>query len=237
VKTDLDTKERILRAAKSEFAVKGFAGARMESIAIKAKANKAMIHYYFGSKEKLYKEVLIFIVGGSPKSDTMYSKCDTMNPPEKLITMVYFLVSMHSEGFDPDFHRMMAWDFAEGKSNMKLLVKNYIVPGLERLESIVKEGIKTGDFETKHPLLVVWNFVSFLITFVGQRNMFKNTDLYEKLHPDDSKAMLLDFFSTHIFKELLPGNKSLKIPEVPKTFKTEMDKILKEMQVKIRKSK
>lgn len=55
---DLDTRSRILDAAEQAFADGGLAGARVASIAEDAGANKAMLYYYFDSKEALYFAVL-----------------------------------------------------------------------------------------------------------------------------------------------------------------------------------
>jgi AcrR family transcriptional regulator len=52
------TKERILSAATEEFAAKGVAGARIDAIAERARTNKRMLYYYFGSKELLFRAVL-----------------------------------------------------------------------------------------------------------------------------------------------------------------------------------
>src|SRR6201991_2963463 len=57
-KKDTDTKERILEAARNVFVHKGMFGARMQDIADEAGINKALLHYYFKSKEKLFEEVL-----------------------------------------------------------------------------------------------------------------------------------------------------------------------------------
>lgn len=51
---NIDTEQRILVAARVIFQQKGFSGARMDSIAQEAGVNKAMLHYYFRSKEKLF---------------------------------------------------------------------------------------------------------------------------------------------------------------------------------------
>src|SRR5438046_3204946 len=50
--------DRILAAAAGEFAARGFAGARVDHIARRARVNKAMIYYYFRSKEALYRILL-----------------------------------------------------------------------------------------------------------------------------------------------------------------------------------
>ncbi len=53
-----EAKARILSAAAVEFAEKGKAGARMQAIADRAGINKAMLNYYFTSKDQLFREVL-----------------------------------------------------------------------------------------------------------------------------------------------------------------------------------
>ena len=49
-----DTKARILDAALSEFATRGFAGARVDVIAGEARANKRMLYAYVGNKDALW---------------------------------------------------------------------------------------------------------------------------------------------------------------------------------------
>lgn len=52
------TRERIMKAALVEFAAKGFAGARTDAIARRARVNKRMLFHCFGSKAGLYSETL-----------------------------------------------------------------------------------------------------------------------------------------------------------------------------------
>lgn len=52
------TRANILDIAFQEFAEKGFTGARIDEIADRTHTSKNMIYYYFGSKEKLYRQVL-----------------------------------------------------------------------------------------------------------------------------------------------------------------------------------
>ncbi len=53
-----DSRAKILEAARIEFAEKGFDGARVDSIARRANLNKALIYYYFKSKDELLEELL-----------------------------------------------------------------------------------------------------------------------------------------------------------------------------------
>ena len=56
-KKTLSTEEKILEAAKKVFHRKGFEGARMQEIADEAGINKALLHYYFRTKENLFDAV------------------------------------------------------------------------------------------------------------------------------------------------------------------------------------
>lgn len=51
---EVNTEKKILDAAKVVFLKNGFDGARMQEIATEAGINKALLHYYFRSKDKLF---------------------------------------------------------------------------------------------------------------------------------------------------------------------------------------
>ncbi len=56
--SEIDSRHRILAAALEEFAEHGAGGARVDRIARSAGVNKALIYYYFDSKQRLYEEAL-----------------------------------------------------------------------------------------------------------------------------------------------------------------------------------
>lgn len=53
-KPEGSTEEQILEAARKVFTRKGYAAARMDDIAKEAGMNRALLHYYFRSKERLF---------------------------------------------------------------------------------------------------------------------------------------------------------------------------------------
>lgn len=59
IKDDISTEQKILDAAKQVFMENGLDGARMQDIADKAGINKALLHYYFRSKDKLFEKIFI----------------------------------------------------------------------------------------------------------------------------------------------------------------------------------
>ncbi|SFF03187.1 transcriptional regulator, TetR family [Chitinophaga sp. CF118] len=60
---DRNTEELIIEAAKKIFITRGLAGARMQDIADEAGINKAMLHYYYRSKDKLFEIVFNEAIG------------------------------------------------------------------------------------------------------------------------------------------------------------------------------
>ena len=54
------TQIKIIEAAEIEFAEMGYAGASIREITNRAGVNIAAINYHFGSKEALYKEMILF---------------------------------------------------------------------------------------------------------------------------------------------------------------------------------
>lgn len=56
------TEEKILAAAKRIFLQHGYAGARMQDIADEAGINKAMLHYYFRNKDKMFEMIFVLSI-------------------------------------------------------------------------------------------------------------------------------------------------------------------------------
>lgn len=56
-----NTEDKIVEAAKTVFVQKGMDGARMQHIADEAGINKALLHYYFRTKDKLFEKVFAIL--------------------------------------------------------------------------------------------------------------------------------------------------------------------------------
>ncbi len=56
------TEKIILETARQVFIRKGFDGARMQEIADEASINKALLHYYFRNKEKLFMAIFVEVI-------------------------------------------------------------------------------------------------------------------------------------------------------------------------------
>ena len=80
-----DSRQRILDAARTEFSEKGFDGARVDGIAKRAEVNKALIYYYFKSKDELLQELLrTFLEERRTRRPTTVTDPDLVDLPSQI---------------------------------------------------------------------------------------------------------------------------------------------------------
>jgi TetR/AcrR family transcriptional regulator len=89
---DRDTEQRILDAAHQVFVRRGTAGARMQEIADEAGVNKALLHYYFRSKDRLSEAVFRRAAGG-----LMPAVAGVLGSDASLEDKVRTVIAMHLE--------------------------------------------------------------------------------------------------------------------------------------------
>jgi AcrR family transcriptional regulator len=84
---DIRTEEAILGAARKVFLQKGMEGARMQEIADEAGINKALLHYYYRNKEKLFEAIF-----REAYFEMMNSVLGTMNEDRPLFEKIEFFI-------------------------------------------------------------------------------------------------------------------------------------------------
>lgn len=99
-----DKQVRILEAARAEFAEKGFDGARVDSIALRAQANKQLIYYYFTNKDVLFTRVLEDAYRDIREHEAALS-LDDIPASEAILKLVEF--TWHYYLKNPEFIRLL----------------------------------------------------------------------------------------------------------------------------------
>ena len=91
---------RIIQAAMDEFAARGFKGASMDAIAARTHTTRALINYYFGSKEKVYLAVLEQVYSEIRQAEALLD-LDHLAPVEAIRRIVEFTFNYYldHEGF------------------------------------------------------------------------------------------------------------------------------------------
>lgn len=96
----LDTRRLVLGVARSEFALKGLAGARVEEIADKAGVNKQAIYYHFANKDDLFRATLESCYEDIRAQNKAYAAAAPVTPPRdavrSLIEHMFDRIGKHS---------------------------------------------------------------------------------------------------------------------------------------------
>lgn len=92
----VQSRDRILSAARDEFAQHGLAGARIDRIVRRAGSNPRMIYHYFGSKSELYVAVLEAALGDL-RAQELRLDVEHLDPLEGLVQLFDFM-NDHFEG-------------------------------------------------------------------------------------------------------------------------------------------
>jgi TetR/AcrR family transcriptional regulator len=142
----VETRARILDAALREFSTNGLAGARTVAIAASAGVNKALLYYYFESKENLYIATLEMI-GDKVRDSTLAVLQSQASPGECLLRMA--LNHFDRILTQQEFQRLMQQEMTrihKGESGaLPILVKRVFGPVLSMFQAIVQEGIRSGE--------------------------------------------------------------------------------------------
>lgn len=128
--TTKSAKELIIAAATKVFLAQGYDGARMQAIADKAGANKALLHYYFDNKEKLY-----YIVLKAQFSDMIGTMLKIFGSEEEFEPWLRHLIKtiLREIISRPHFSRFMIWELSARNKQLPRLFKELLE---ERMQGI-----------------------------------------------------------------------------------------------------
>jgi TetR/AcrR family transcriptional regulator len=140
------TRARILEAAICAFSENGLAGARTEQIAEEAGVNKALLYYYFRSKEALYTAALEQVID-SVRAESLSVLETTASAGERFVQIV--LGNFDRSHSHPAMKSMMQQEMVRlhrGEENsMASMADKFFRPLWEMIDKLLEEGIGTGE--------------------------------------------------------------------------------------------
>jgi AcrR family transcriptional regulator len=163
---------RIVQAAMDEFASRGFKGASMDAIAARTHTTRAMINYYFGSKEKLYLAVLEGVYSEIRQAEGELD-LDHLAPVAAMRRIVEFTFRYYID--HENFVRLV---IAENQAKGRHLRKSKAMrtlnrPIVERLSRVIERGQAEGSFRAGIDPLDVHMAIAALGNFnVSHRHTF-----------------------------------------------------------------
>ena len=152
------TRGRILAAATAEFSARGFAGARMDTIARRARSNKRMLYHYFGNKKHLFREV----VRRKMAERQAWAENLSGDPAETL--SFWFKAACK----DSNWVRLFEWEALQGDGQKVIDEKQRraaTARGLERIRQRQARGQISPEFDPRHVMLTMRSLTMFPVAF------------------------------------------------------------------------
>lgn len=142
------SRQKILKSATDEFALFGFARARVDRIAENAGLNKSLIYHYFGSKEQLYSNVLraayVKIRNGEKEL-----QLPTSDPEASIRALIRFTFDYYRD--NPEFVLLLASEnLLQGKFLREISdIKKLQSPLISQLSTLIDDGIARAYFNVR----------------------------------------------------------------------------------------
>ncbi|HET9399938.1 MAG TPA: TetR/AcrR family transcriptional regulator [Candidatus Acidoferrales bacterium] len=193
-----ETVARIISAAEKEFAEHGMAGARTDRIARAARVNKALLYYYFKSKNELYVEVVNSLFRGL--LTVMDEAFDSEAPyRERIVAFVngYFrFVSAH-----PNYPRLVQREMMS--PNRDRMVREYRLPAFRKLRQLIDQGIDAGEFHRMDAENAVFSIIGMTVFYFAVAPVLGEMlgkDMLSARAVDARRRAILDFLEHGLFK-------------------------------------
>jgi TetR/AcrR family transcriptional regulator len=184
------SRDRLLQAAAQEFAGRGFAGTGVDRVAARARLNKAMIYYHFGSKAGLYREILrdMFAAVGARVAAVSTSEA---TPADKMRQFVE-AIAIEAEA-RPHFPPIWFREIAEGGQHLDDETIGAMAGVLKALSSIMAQGVEAKQFRPLNPLLLHAGIVAPLLLYfasagIRQRIARSGVRAASQIHRDEVVA-------------------------------------------------
>jgi len=200
----------IKSAAIEEFSIKGLYGTRMEGIGRKAKINKAMVYYYFSSKEQLYREILedsmslIFTDLGNEVDKVITTVSDDKQALRRVIGAYFDVIAKHAK------YLKMIYDSLVNEPDelLDIIRKVRASARYHRPNELVKflqKGMENGRFIKSDPNQILLSLISlshyFVVAIPAAKVMLGIDHKDEKVFLQQRRQSIIDLMMNGILKK------------------------------------
>jgi TetR/AcrR family transcriptional regulator len=186
-----DSRTAIFRAAAHEFAERGYEAAGTDRIAARARVNKAMLYYHFGSKGELYAEIVRDMVGAV--GARVRAVADGPGSAEhKLDAWISALVE--EAAGRPWFPPIMLRELASRAPHFDAKTFQMMNAVLAGVSDVIAQGKREGAFRDVDPLLAHLSIMPPVLIFFARQRVLAG----RKLRGGIAEPRQLDQFVRHM---------------------------------------
>ena len=196
-----ETKAAILRAAEHIYAESGLAGARTDAIAAAAGVNKALLYYYFKSKEGLYQAVV-----GSQLQEFQQQARDILSAKEPAGPVLMRYVGYHFDfiGTHPNYPRIFQRMMMEGDRALERTIREHSIPLKNLLMGVLERGMRSGEFrrmDKGHAIVSIAGLAAHYFNIAPAFRLITGEDPFSKSNLAMRKAEVLKFIRYALFRD------------------------------------
>ena len=140
-----DSRAKLLTTAERLFARQGYAEISTRQIAAAAGLNAALINYYFGSKQALYREIFETRL---EEINLGLQQISWQPGPVKTKLNAFLNTHIERHRLNCDFQQLLFREIAFlSRSPVRSLVEKHLRQNMQQLKAIVDEGVADGQFK------------------------------------------------------------------------------------------
>jgi TetR/AcrR family transcriptional regulator len=196
-----ETRTIILKAAEQIYAESGLAGARTDAIAAAAGVNKALLYYYFKSKEGLYQAVV-----GSQLREFQQQAREILSAKGPAGPTLMRYVGYHFDfiGTHPNYPRIFLRMMMEGDRILERTIREHSIPLKNLLMALLERGMNSGEFrrmDTGHAIVSIAGLTAHYFNIAPAFRLVTGQDPYSKANLATRKVEVLSFIRHALFRD------------------------------------
>lgn len=195
-----ETRATILAAAEQIFADAGLAGARTDAIAAAAGVNKALLYYYFKSKEDLYRAVV-----EDHLRELRRQSLEVLSSGGSVRSILLHYVSNHFDFINahPYYPRLFQRLMMTGRKQLKSVSTDHFLPPSKNLVDVIERGVRSGELRRVDSHHAAISLVALSVFYFAAAPVIKtvaNIDPYAKGNLKRRKEEVLNLVRYGLFR-------------------------------------
>lgn len=163
---DPEARASILAAAEALFAERGFSGTSIRDITRRAGVTSAMVHYYFGNKEGLYRAILesAVVTIRALLAEAVASPAPFRQKLEQLIEAELRYISSHTQRARILFREMLA-----GGTHVLAILQQFPLNNYQLMRQVIADGVSRKELRRLDVDLAPISLLGMVIVFQVMR--------------------------------------------------------------------
>ena len=191
----VDSRARIIEAAREAFSTMGFEGASLRSVAKEAGVQHQLATYYFKTKEELWMEVMDELaIGFFDQLGKRFRGLEGVDAATKLRLVVREFVKYSAE--NPQLHRLMTMEGRKESERLVWLVKRHISRFFAISTKLIREAqalgvVRPGDAGQLHYCAI--GIATATFSLAPEYKLVTGNDPFTRSHIEQIADLVCDF--------------------------------------------